>query len=38
MRQVVFWFGARDDAAFRKRVFPIFIADTPTGRFTACRR
>jgi sarcosine oxidase len=33
MRQVVFWLGGRDDAAFRKEVFPIFIAQTPEGEF-----
>jgi sarcosine oxidase len=31
MRQVVFWFSVDD--AFRKEVFPIFIADTPEGAF-----
>jgi sarcosine oxidase len=33
MRQVVCWFGTNDDAAFRRDVFPIFIADTPGGAF-----
>lgn len=32
MRQVAFWFDVPDDA-FRKEVFPIFIADTPDGTF-----
>jgi sarcosine oxidase len=33
MRQVPLWFGTRDDAAFRRDVFPIYIADTPSGYF-----
>jgi sarcosine oxidase len=33
MRQVVLWFGPRDVAAFRRDVFPIYIADTPDGYF-----
>jgi sarcosine oxidase len=33
MRQVPMWFGTRDDAAFRRDVFPLYIADTPEGYF-----
>jgi sarcosine oxidase len=33
MRQVVLWFGAADLAAFRRDVFPVFIAQTPGGHF-----
>ena len=33
MRQVVFWFGTQDDAAFRREVFPTFIAETPEGDY-----
>jgi sarcosine oxidase len=33
MRQVVQWFGTRDDALFRRDVFPLYIADTPEGHF-----
>src|SRR5260370_1143313 len=33
MRQVVCWFGTRDDALFRRDVFPIFIAETAGGEF-----
>jgi sarcosine oxidase len=33
MRQVPMWFGTRDDAAFRRDVFPLFIADSPGGAF-----
>ena len=33
MRQVVQWFGTRDDALFRRDVFPLYIADTPQGHF-----
>jgi sarcosine oxidase len=33
MRQVVFWFGTRDDVAFQRDRFPIYIADTPEGAF-----
>ena len=33
MRQVVFWFGTQDDAAFRRAVFPAFIAETPQGDY-----
>lgn len=33
MRQVVQWFGARDDRLFRRDVFPLYIADTPQGHF-----
>ncbi len=33
MRQVVFWFGTRDDVAFQSDKFPIYIADTPEGAF-----
>jgi sarcosine oxidase len=33
MRQVVFWFGTRDDIAFQRDRFPIYIADTSEGAF-----
>lgn len=33
MRQVVQWFGTRDDASFRRDVFPLYIADTSQGHF-----
>jgi sarcosine oxidase len=33
MRQVVQWFGTRDDRCFRRDVFPLYIADTPLGHF-----
>jgi sarcosine oxidase len=33
MRQVMFWFGTRDDIAFQRDRFPIYIADTPEGAF-----
>jgi sarcosine oxidase len=33
MRQVVQWFGTRDDSNFRRDVFPLYIADTPLGHF-----
>jgi sarcosine oxidase len=33
MRQVVQWFGTRDDTSFRRDVFPLYIADTPGGHF-----
>jgi sarcosine oxidase len=33
MRQVVQWFGTRDDALFRRDAFPLYIADTPQGHF-----
>jgi sarcosine oxidase len=33
MRQVVQWFGTRDDARFRRDVFPLYVADTPDGPF-----
>jgi sarcosine oxidase len=33
MRQVPMWFGTRDDAAFRRDVFPLYIVDTPEGYF-----
>jgi sarcosine oxidase len=33
MRQVVQWFGTRDDGLFRRDVFPLYIADTPQGHF-----
>ncbi len=33
MRQVPMWFGTRDAAAFRRDVFPLYIADTPEGYF-----
>jgi sarcosine oxidase len=33
MRQVLMWFGTRDDRAFRRDVFPLYITDTPRGHF-----
>jgi len=33
MRQVPLWFGTRDDHRFRRDVFPLYIADTPSGIF-----
>jgi sarcosine oxidase len=33
MRQVVQWFGTRDDRLFRRDVFPLYIADTSRGYF-----
>ncbi len=33
MRQVPMWFAARDPAALRRDVFPLYIADTPAGYF-----
>ena len=33
MRQTILWFGTTDDAAFRRDVFPIFLADVPGGPF-----
>jgi sarcosine oxidase len=33
MRQVVQWFGTRNDALFRRDVFPLYITDTPQGHF-----
>jgi sarcosine oxidase len=33
MRQVPLWFEPADPAAFRRDVFPVFIADTPGGYF-----
>jgi sarcosine oxidase len=33
MRQIVQWFGTRDDSLFRRDVFPLYIADTPGGHF-----
>jgi sarcosine oxidase len=33
MRQVPLWFGTQNDAAFRRDVFPLYIADTPEGYF-----
>jgi sarcosine oxidase len=33
MRQIVLWFGTRDDRLFRRDVFPVYIADTPRGHF-----
>jgi len=33
MRQIVQWFGTRDDSLFRRDVFPLYIADTPRGHF-----
>ncbi len=33
MRQVALWFAPREPAAFRRDVFPVFIADTPDGFF-----
>jgi sarcosine oxidase len=33
MRQVPMWFGTNSYAAFRRDVFPLYIADTPEGYF-----
>jgi sarcosine oxidase len=33
LRQVVFWFGTRDDTLFRRDRFPVFICETPEGHF-----
>ena len=33
MRQVPLWFAASDPGAFRRDVFPLYIADTPEGYF-----
>jgi sarcosine oxidase len=33
MRQVPLWFGTRDDSAYRRDRFPLYIADTPRGYF-----
>ncbi|MFL5240844.1 MAG: N-methyl-L-tryptophan oxidase [Gemmataceae bacterium] len=33
MRQLVFWFGAVEERAFRRDAFPLFIADTAFGHF-----
>ena len=33
MRQSMLWFGTADDAAFRRNVFPIFLAEVPGGPF-----
>ena len=33
MRQVVQWFGVRDNKLFRRDIFPLYIADTPEGHF-----
>jgi sarcosine oxidase len=33
MRQVVQWFGTREERLFRRDVFPLYIADTPLGHF-----
>jgi sarcosine oxidase len=33
MRQVALWWGPRDEARFRPDVFPVFIADLPSGAF-----
>lgn len=33
MRQVVHWFGTRDDSQFRRDRFPLYIAETPQGHF-----
>ncbi len=33
VRQVAQWFGTCDDAAFRRDVFPLYLADTPQGHF-----
>jgi sarcosine oxidase len=33
MRQVPMWFGTRDDSAFRRDRFPLYIVDTPAGYF-----
>jgi sarcosine oxidase len=31
MRQVLMWFGTRDDSQFRRDVFPTFLMETPHG-------
>lgn len=33
MRQTILWFGTRDEAAFRRDQFPIFLAEVPGGPF-----
>jgi sarcosine oxidase len=33
MRQVMQWFGARDDRQFRRDRFPIYLAEVPEGYF-----
>jgi sarcosine oxidase len=33
MRQVVLWFGTRDDSLFRRDRFPLYITETPGGHF-----
>lgn len=33
MRQTILWFGTKDEAAFRRDRFPIFLADVPDGPF-----
>ena len=33
MRQTILWFGTADEAAFRRDVFPIFLAEVPGGPF-----
>ena len=33
MRQIVQWFGTRDDHLFRRDVFPVYIIDTQNGHF-----
>jgi sarcosine oxidase len=33
MRQVILWFGTEDPAAFRRDLFPIFLAEVPAGPF-----
>ena len=33
MRQTILWFGTADPAAFRRDVFPIFLAEVPGGPF-----
>ncbi len=33
MRQVMQWFGTRDDRLFRRDAFPIYLAEVPEGYF-----
>lgn len=33
MRQVMLWFGTRDDRTFRRDIFPIWLAEAPEGYF-----
>jgi sarcosine oxidase len=33
MRQTILWFGTKDEVAFRRDRFPIFLAEVPDGPF-----